>query len=189
MKWPNSISSPRSGYLSPEVSDPNSSLADYGSWQLSPTDSPDIVSSCIRQRSPGEVVISYSPVQPYHIPIWKSRYYLPREVIPWSQIRFSHQLFLSPKRGTVAEVPGYSHRNAYFISGPPLVDFVSIHMSLSSAYSLHDVFTYTVVYTLACALACLLFIVILCRYLRVTRLVRSLQVDRQPKHKILFISS
>lgn len=50
-------------------------------------------------------------------------------------------------------------------------------------------FTYTVVYTLACALACLLFIVILCRYLRVTRLVRSLQVDRQPKHKILFISS
>ncbi|KAI5445453.1 hypothetical protein KIW84_013621 [Lathyrus oleraceus] len=31
MKLPNSISSPRSGYLSPEVSDPKSSLADYGS--------------------------------------------------------------------------------------------------------------------------------------------------------------
>ncbi|KAI5446503.1 hypothetical protein KIW84_014368 [Lathyrus oleraceus] len=73
-------------------------------------DSPDIVSSCISQRSPVEVVISYSP------------------------------LFLSPERGTVAEVPGYSHRNAYFISGPPLVGFVSIRMSLSIAYSLHDVF-------------------------------------------------
>lgn len=147
MKWPNSISSPRSGYLSPEVSDPKSSLADYGSWHLSPTDSPDIVSSCISQRSPVEVVISYSPVKPYHIPVWKAWYSLPREVIPWSQIRFSHQLFLSPERGTVAEVPGYSHRNAYFISGPPLVGFVRIRMSLSIAYSLHDVFIHIYIHS------------------------------------------
>ncbi|KAI5391499.1 hypothetical protein KIW84_076349 [Lathyrus oleraceus] len=83
MKLPNSTSSPRSGYLFY----PRKSLILRVLWltmvhdSYPPTGSPDIVCSCIGQRSPVEIVISYSPVKSYHIPMWKSRYSLPREVI------------------------------------------------------------------------------------------------------------